>query len=62
MPTDTPVTTRAQQGSGALKDGEQELNLDQTIELFEGIKANFLPKNVKSDLSPAFEAASFDVS
>jgi len=42
--------------------GEQELNLDQTIELFQGIKANFLPKNVKSDLSPAFEAASFDVS
>ena len=42
--------------------GEQELSLDQTIELFHGIKANFLTKNVNNEVSAAFEAASFDVS
>jgi len=36
--------------------------LDQTIELFHGIKANFLTKNVNNEVSAAFEAASFDVS
>jgi hypothetical protein len=42
--------------------GEQELSLDQTIELFTGIKANFVAKNVNNEVSAAFEAASFDVS
>ena len=42
--------------------GEQELNLDQTIELFNGIRARFLPENPPSELAVGFETNSFDVS
>ena len=41
--------------------GEQELNLDQAIELFKGIRVQFapIPQAVKN--SPEYEAASFDI-
>ena len=42
--------------------GEQELSLDQTIELFNGIRSHFLPPNAPPDLSAGFETSSFDVS
>ena len=42
--------------------GEQELNLDQTIELFNGIRARFLPENPSPELAAGFETNSFDVS
>lgn len=42
--------------------GEQELNLDQTIELFNGIRAHFLPANPTPELAAGFETGSFDVS
>ena len=42
--------------------GEQELSLDQTIELFNGIRTHFLPPNAPPDLAAGFETSSFDVS
>jgi len=42
--------------------GEQELNLDQSIELFNGIRSHFLPANSPKDLEPGYETNSFDVS
>ena len=42
--------------------GEQELNLDQTIELFNGIRSHFLPPNASPELAAGFETSSFDVS
>ena len=42
--------------------GEQELSLDQTIELFNGIRAHFLPPNAPPELAAGFETNSFDVS
>ena len=41
--------------------GEQELNLDQSIELFKGIKVLFEPKPQAKENSPEYEAASFDI-
>jgi len=42
--------------------GEQELSLDQTIELFNGIRSHFLPPNAPPEMAPGFETNSFDVS
>ena len=42
--------------------GEQELNLDQTIELLNGIRTHFLPPNAPPELAAGFETNSFDVS
>lgn len=42
--------------------GEQELNLDQTIELFNGIRSHFVPANNIKEQEPGFETNSFDVS
>ena len=42
--------------------GEQELSLDQTIELFNGIRSHFVPADAQKDLEPGFETNSFDVS
>ncbi len=42
--------------------GEQELNLDQTIELLNGIRSHFLPPNAPPELAAGFETNSFDVS
>ena len=42
--------------------GEQELNLDQSIELFNGIRSHFVPANSPKDLEPGYETNSFDVS
>jgi len=42
--------------------GEQELSLDQTVELLSGIRSNFLPLNVKTEISPAHESGMIDVS
>ena len=42
--------------------GEQELSLDQTIELFNGIRTHFLPPNAPPELAAGFETSSFDVS
>ena len=42
--------------------GEQELSLDQTIELFNGIRSHFLPPNAPPELAAGFETNSFDVS
>ncbi len=42
--------------------GEQELNLDQSIELFNGIRSHFVPANSPKDLEPGYETKSFDVS
>jgi hypothetical protein len=41
--------------------GEQELNLDQAIELFKGIKTQFKPEPQAKENSPEYEAASFDI-
>ena len=41
--------------------GEQELNLDQSIELFKGIKVQFEPEPQVKENSPEYEAASFDI-
>ena len=40
---------------------EQELSLDQTIELFNGIRSHFLPPNAPPELAAGFETSSFDV-
>ena len=42
--------------------GEQELNLDQSIEMLNGIRARFLPENPTPELAAGFETNSFDVS
>ena len=42
--------------------GEQELSLDQTIELFNGIRSHFVPADLQRNLEPGFETNSFDVS
>ena len=42
--------------------GEQELSLDQTIELFNGIRTHFLPPNAPPELAAGFETSAFDVS
>jgi len=42
--------------------GEQELSLDQTIELFNGIRSHFVVPNSPEDKEPGFETNSFDVS
>jgi len=42
--------------------GEQELSLDQTIELFNGIRSHFVIPNSPESKSPGFETNSFDVS
>ena len=42
--------------------GEQELSLDQTIELFNGIRSHFLPPNAPPEMALGFETNSFDVS
>ena len=42
--------------------GEQELSLDQTIEMFNGIRTHFLPPNAPPELVAGFETSSFDVS
>ncbi len=42
--------------------GEQELSLDQTIELFNGIRSHFITPNSPEAKAPGFETNSFDVS
>ena len=42
--------------------GEQELSLDQTIELFNGIRSHFVSPNNPESKEPGFETNSFDVS
>ena len=42
--------------------GEQELNLDQTIELLTGIRTHFVADKKDNELPIGFEASSFDVS
>ena len=42
--------------------GEQELNLDQTVELLKGIKVQFEPTQEVAAFSPEYEAASYDAS
>ena len=42
--------------------GEQELSLDQTIELFNGIRSHFVTPNSPESEAPGFETNSFDVS
>jgi|TARA_R100000781_G_C3966489_1_gene88603 hypothetical protein len=42
--------------------GEQELNLDQTVELLKGIKVQFEPTPEVAAFSPEYEAASYDAS
>ena len=42
--------------------GEQELSLDQTIELFNGIRSHFVAPNSPEAKEPGFETNSFDVS
>ena len=42
--------------------GEQELILDQSIELFNGIRSHFVPANSPEAKAPGFETNSFDVS
>jgi len=42
--------------------GEQELNLDQTVELFKGIKSQFLPLNLEPEAKPLYESEAIDVS
>jgi len=36
--------------------------LNQTIELFNGIRSHFLPPNAPPELAAGFETSSFDVS
>ena len=42
--------------------GEQELSLDQTIELFNGIRSHFVSPDSPEAKEPGFETNSFDVS
>jgi len=42
--------------------GEQELNLDQTIELLTGIRTHFITDQKDKELPIGFESSSFDVS
>ena len=42
--------------------GEQELSLDQTVELFNNIRVQFLPEPTAAEFPPGHEAASIDVS
>ena len=42
--------------------GEQELNLDQTIELLVGIRDHFVTDQKEKELPIGFESSSFDVS
>jgi len=42
--------------------GEQELSLDQTIELFNGIRSHFVAPDSPESKEPGFETNSFDVS
>ena len=42
--------------------GEQELSLDQTIELFNGIKSQFEPEPKAPEFSAAYLAGSYDAS
>ena len=42
--------------------GEQELSLDQTIELFNGIRSHFVSPDNPEAKAPGFETNSFDVS
>ena len=42
--------------------GEQELSLDQTIELLNGIRSQFEPAPNAPNISAAFERASYDAS
>ena len=42
--------------------GEQELNLDQTIELLIGIRDHFITDQKEKELPIGFESSSFDVS
>ena len=42
--------------------GEQELSLDQTIELFNGIRSHFVAPDSPEAKAPGFETNSFDVS
>ena len=42
--------------------GEQELSLDQTIELFNGIRSHFVSPNNPESKELGFETNSFDVS
>ena len=42
--------------------GEQELNLDQTIELLTGIRTHFVADKKDKELPIGFESSSFDVS
>ncbi len=42
--------------------GEQELNLDQTIELLIGIRGKFVADKKDAELPIGFESSSFDVS
>ncbi len=42
--------------------GEQELSLDQTVDLLNGICVNFIPKNEPPIVSPTHEAGTIDVS
>ena len=42
--------------------GEQELNLDQTIELLVGIRTHFITEKKDVELPIGFESSSFDVS
>ena len=40
--------------------GEQEMSLDLTLELLDSILVQFTPEEVKAEVSPQFEAESFD--
>ena len=42
--------------------GEQELSLDQTVELFNNIRVQFLPNPIIPEISPAHESGMIDVS
>ena len=42
--------------------GEQELSLDQTVDLFTGIRSQFVPLLEEPKVSPAHEAGIVDVS
>ena len=42
--------------------GEQELSLDQTIELFNGIRSHFISPDSPEAKEPGFETNSFDES
>lgn len=40
--------------------GEQEMSLDLTLELLDSILVQFTPEEVTAEVSPQFEAESFD--